>query len=75
MGSKEQGLFKKYEVTKLSNPEKVIDCLVLEFDDPLATQAIATWAAEMRRAGYVQVIEMKLDYIYLKETYLRVLFI
>lgn len=49
------GLFKKYEVKKLSNPEKELDCVVLEFDDPIARQALEFWAELMRKNGYSEV--------------------
>jgi hypothetical protein len=58
------GLFKKYEVTKLSNPEKKVDAIVLEFDDPIARVGIAAWAHQMKNMGYEQVyldIMEKLD--------------
>lgn len=52
-----KGLFKKYEVTKLSNPDKPLDCIVLEFDDPIARVGIKAWAKEMRAKGYERVYE------------------
>ena len=50
--SKQEGLVKKFEVTKLSNPEKKLDCIVLEFDDPIARRGIQAWAEAMLEAGY-----------------------
>ncbi len=52
-----KGLFKKYEVRKLSNPTKKIDSIVLEFDDPIARVGIRAWAEEMKRQGFEQVYE------------------
>ena len=63
---KKRGLYWKYEVQKLSNPNKKIDCIVLEFDDPIARSGIRAWALQMIASGYVEcgreVIE-KLDRI------------
>jgi TusA-related sulfurtransferase len=50
--SKEKGFQTRYEVRKASNPAKQMDCLVLEFDDPIARKGIRAWAEEMRRQGY-----------------------
>lgn len=52
MGKKTEGLFKKFEVTKVSNPEKRIDAIVLEFDDPIARVGIKAWADEMTERGF-----------------------
>ena len=41
MSDKNEGLIRKYEVTKLSNPTKKIDAIVLEFDDPIARVGMA----------------------------------
>jgi hypothetical protein len=49
------GLYKKYHVVKLSNPSKVIDAIVLEFDDAIARVGIAAWAHQMKKLGYEQV--------------------
>lgn len=49
---KKKGLYQKYEVTKLSNPEKKMDCVVLEFDDPIARIGIKAWAQAMWDFGY-----------------------
>jgi hypothetical protein len=54
---KSEGLVRKYEVSKLSNPNAVIDCIVLEFNDPIARVGIKAWAEEMRRMGYRKVWE------------------
>jgi hypothetical protein len=56
-GTLEKGLFQKYEVKKLSNPDKNLDCIVLEFDDPIARVAIQAWAEEMLGKGHRQVYE------------------
>lgn len=53
--NKKFGIYKKYEVTKISNPEKKIDCIVMEFDDPIARVAIEVWADEMAQKGYLAV--------------------
>lgn len=52
---KEKGLYQKFSVTKLSNPNKVVDAIVLEFDDPIARQAIAFWSIVMMGCGYLKV--------------------
>ena len=49
---KDTGLFKKYNVEKKSNPEKKIDAIVLEFDDPLSREAIIKYADIMKREGF-----------------------
>lgn len=49
---KDKGLFQKYSVEKLSNPEKKIDAIVLEFDDPLSRAAIRKYAVIVRAAGF-----------------------
>jgi hypothetical protein len=51
-GDQTKGLYKKYEVKKLSNPEKQVDAIVLEFDDPIARPAIEAWAHSMNNAGF-----------------------
>lgn len=51
----QRGLYKKYEVVKTHNPTKKIDCIVLEFDDPISRVGIKAWAREMLKAGYIQV--------------------
>ena len=48
------GLYKKFRVQKVGNPTKKIDCIVLEFDDPIAQKAINFWADEMHNAGYIK---------------------
>ena len=53
----QQGLFQKYIVRKINNPEKNIDCVCLEFDDPIARIGIAAWAEAMRSQGYIKVWE------------------
>lgn len=53
---KHKGLYQKYKVEKLNGrPMGEKGCIVLEFDDPIAKEAIITWAKSMRDAGYVQV--------------------
>lgn len=52
MGLKTEGLISKYEVKKINNPNKNLDCIVLEFDDPIARQGIYAWAEAMNKAGY-----------------------
>lgn len=52
MGTTEQGLIRKYEVIKLDNVQKPMDCIVLEFDDPLARIGIKAWAEEAKKRGY-----------------------
>ena len=52
MTEQSKGLYKKYEVIKVDNPAKEIDCIVLEFDDPIARVGIEAWANEMLSMGY-----------------------
>lgn len=52
MDDKNRGFYKKYHVEKLSNPTKKLDCVVLEFDDPIDRQGIQAWAKAMDEAGY-----------------------
>lgn len=52
---REKGLYQKYEVKKLSKPDKKLDCIVLEFDDPINTAALMCWAYTMKENGYHQV--------------------
>lgn len=51
-GEKKRGLYQKYEVKKLSNPTKKLDCIVLEFDDPIARDGIRAFARSARIEGY-----------------------
>lgn len=53
--SKSEGLHQKYEVVKLDNPQKLIDAIVLEFDDPIARIGIKAWAEAMFLHGYHKV--------------------
>ena len=65
--SKGLGLLKKYSITKISNPKKDVDAIVLEFDDPIAVEGIIAWAEEMYRNGYKQVhadVISKIDLMY-----------
>ncbi|MBX9877662.1 MAG: hypothetical protein K2Y22_04320 [Candidatus Obscuribacterales bacterium] len=55
--SKANGLEPRYEVKKLTNPTKEFDCVVLEFDDPIARVGILAWAKEMKLHGYEKVYE------------------
>lgn len=50
--SKDKGLYKKYEVKKLSNPEKHIDAIVLEFDDPISRRGLRRYASALRNNGF-----------------------
>ena len=52
MSDKDNGLYKKYDVKKLSNPNKFVDCMVLEFDDPVARVGLAAYAEAAHNAGY-----------------------
>lgn len=52
MNGKNEGLINKYKVIKQTNPSKAIDCIVLEFDDPIARKGIEAWATAMLEAGY-----------------------
>ena len=49
---KDRGLYKKYQVTKLTNPEKNIDAIVLEFDDKLSRVALIEYAKILSDNGY-----------------------
>ena len=51
---KDTGLFKKYEVTKISNPTKEVDAIVLEFDDVLSRTALRKYSSILRNAGYME---------------------
>lgn len=53
--SKDTGLEDRYQVIKRTNPNKQIDCIVLEFDDPIGRQAIRYWAELMQIRGYEKV--------------------
>lgn len=55
LSEKEKGLYQKYEVKKLSNQAKKLDCIVLEFDDPICVPALMCWAYTMKENGYHQV--------------------
>lgn len=52
--NKDEGLYQKYIVQKISNPDKKIDAIVLEFDDPIARVGITHWAQAMLAKGYKQ---------------------
>lgn len=58
---KNKGLFQKYYIEKISNPEKQIDAIVLEFDDPIAREGIWSWAIEMRNNGYYKCYSDTID--------------
>ncbi len=49
---KEKGLYGKFFVQKINNPDKKIDCIVLEFDDPIARIGIEAWGKECIIKGY-----------------------
>lgn len=55
--SKAKGLESRYHVKKLGNLDKKIDCIVLEFDDPIARVGIKAWIKEMRAQGFERVYE------------------
>lgn len=57
VSDKDTGLYKKYEVKKISNPEKALDCIVLEFDDPNAREGIFAFADACERDGYQQLAD------------------
>lgn len=61
MDEKEKGLYGKYKVEKISNPEKKIDCIVLEFDDVIARTGIMAWAEDMAHHGYEVVLLNVMD--------------
>ena len=61
--SKDKGLLIKYEVTKVSEPNKQINCIVLEFEDPIARVGIKSWAEEMGKNGYIRLEEEVLGVI------------
>lgn len=65
--SKEKGFELKYKVTKLSNQTKKVDCIVLEFDDPIAREGIRAWAKAMNEAGYHKCATQVLDKLFLIE--------
>lgn len=50
--SKERGFLQKYEVKKLTNPDKKMYCVVLEFDDKLSRAGIVAFAEACRAEGY-----------------------
>ena len=54
---KSKGLYQKYVVKKINNPDKEIDCVVLEFDDPIARDGIWAWCGAMKRNGFVKCAE------------------
>lgn len=49
---KNKGLYQKYEVKKLTNPDKVMDCIVLEFDDPISRNALHSYVDILIDHGY-----------------------
>jgi len=52
VSEKQKGLYRKYLVQKLTDPEKKLECVVLEFDDPVARVAILAFARAAQVAGY-----------------------
>lgn len=53
--SKERGLYPKYKVERVDGKPIPHGCIVLEFGDPIARQALQIWALEMSYEGYQQV--------------------
>ncbi len=51
---RDKGFIGKYWVGRVDR-KPVGDCLVLEFKDPIAHQAIIQWAEDMRKNGYEKV--------------------
>lgn len=52
MSGKRQGLFHKYNVTRVDGKPIKGGCIVLEWDDPNALVAIAAFARRVSRYGY-----------------------
>ena len=52
MSDKKKGLYQKYEVKKITNPDKVMDCIVLEWDDPRARKGIRAFAEACQEDGF-----------------------
>lgn len=73
--SKEEGLKAKYTVMKNTGKTEKVgmsqvdavcikmveDCIVLEFNDPIARKGIIAWANAMREEGYHQVYRDVMD--------------
>ena len=57
MSKSNSGFYKKYHVSKISNPDKKIDALVLEFDDPVGVAIASIWATLMLKLGYTEAYE------------------
>lgn len=57
------GLERRYKVTKLTNPTKMVEGIFLEFDDPIAHRAMIVWAYDMHQAGHevLQDVLKKID--------------
>ena len=53
MSDKTKGLYKKYEVTRVDG-KPIDNCIVLEFKDPIARDAIHKWASDMYLSGHKQ---------------------
>lgn len=49
---KELGIPDNYKVIKYSDPKKMVECVVLEFDDATSRLAICQWAKIMLGKGY-----------------------
>jgi hypothetical protein len=63
LNDKQRGLERRFEVKKLTNPDKVIDSIVMEFDDYYARIALRAYIAALKQDGfkqYAQDIEAKL---------------
>lgn len=69
---KDQGLIKKYDVKKLSNPEKEIDAIVLEFDDPISRKVLKYYASKLAAAGYSKFANDLVDKVFAYENRVRV---
>lgn len=54
--NKDKGLYKKYEVTRVDG-KPMEGCIVLEFNDKLAREAIHKWSVDMYLAGNTKVFE------------------
>jgi len=50
---RKKGLYGKFEVKKITNPDKKLDCIVLEFDDPIARRGIKAFSEGCRARGYI----------------------
>lgn len=53
MSDKERGLYGKYKVEKTTNPDKKLDCMVMEWDDPNGRKGIRAFAEAVKKEGYL----------------------